>query len=63
MWYIQVMNNKGQNTIEYLLVVVALVAVMIPFMAPNGKFQKGIENAMNKTTADAISKANAEIIF
>jgi uncharacterized protein (UPF0333 family) len=57
------MNNNGQNTIEYLLLVVAVVTVMLVFLAPHGKFQKGIENAMNKTTAEAITKADAEITF
>ena len=57
------MNNRGQNTVEYLMLVIAVVTVMIAFLAPNGKYQKAMQNAMNESTFKAIEKANAEIVF
>ncbi len=63
MWYILHMNKRAQNTIEYLLLVVAMITVMIIFLAPNGKYQKGMQNTLNQVTTDAIAKANSEILF
>lgn len=63
MWYIHIMNNRGQNTVEYLLLVVAIMAVMIAFMSPSGTYQNGLENAMNQATVGAINKINTEIKF
>ena len=57
------MNERGQNTIEYLLVVVALLAVMIPILAPNGVYQNSVNNALEQSTFGAINQANSQIVF
>lgn len=57
------MNERGQNTVEYLLVVVALMAVMIPFLAPSGVYRNAIQNAMYQSTIVAINQANSQIQF
>ena len=42
-------NKKGQSTLEYLILVAGVIAVLIVFLGPNGVFQP----ALNKTLASA----------
>lgn len=40
-------NKKGQSTVEYVVLVAAVIALLFLFLAPNGPFR----TAFNKTLA------------
>ena len=50
-------GNHGQNTIEYLLLFVAVVLVFIVFLAPQGPFHRAIEHTLLNGTIDQIQSA------
>lgn len=39
-------NNRGQNTIEYVLLIAAVLTVFIYFLAQGGKFQGAIKHSL-----------------
>ena len=41
------MNKRGQNIIEYLLLVTAVAVVVIVFLSSNGPFRGALENSLN----------------
>ena len=41
------MNKRGQNIIEYLLLVTAVAIVAIVFLSSNGPFRGALENSLN----------------
>ena len=41
------MNKRGQNIIEYLLLVAAVCVVVIVFLGPTGPFRAALENSFN----------------
>ncbi len=41
---------KGQSTVEYILLVTAVIAVIITFTGPGGVFQTKLTNTIDKTT-------------
>jgi Flp pilus assembly pilin Flp len=46
-------NKKGQSTVEYILLVTAVVAVMIVFVAgKNSPFQTQLNGTLNTVTQD-----------
>ena len=47
-------NKKGQSTLEYIILVTAVVAVLLVFLGPNGFFQK----SFNSTLSDVSSTMN-----
>ncbi|MDP8265181.1 MAG: class III signal peptide-containing protein [Candidatus Aceula lacicola] len=49
-------NKKGQSTLEYIILVTAIVAVMIIFLSPGGKLQTVVEDSYN-TVADEVTDA------
>jgi hypothetical protein len=56
-------KNKGQNVIEYLLLVVAVVVVLLVFMNPQGgPMKNAMENIANGTVA-GIDRLNKELKF
>ncbi len=57
------MNIRGQNVIEYVLLVVSVMIVCILFLGPNGKFKQTLENSLTNLTLNRIDKASAEIKF
>ena len=48
-------NNRGQSTVEYVLLVTAVVAVMIAFATNNGT---GIQQHLNTTLSTAATQMN-----
>ena len=64
MCYIYPMRSqKGQNIVEYLLLVVAVLAVMILFLKPQGKYKKAVEHIVLNSTNDKIKNLTDEIKF
>jgi Flp pilus assembly pilin Flp len=56
-------DNRGQNVIEYLLVVVAIVFVVIAFMnTQNGPMKNALDNVFSDTVND-IQGLNRELKF
>ncbi len=47
-------NKRGQSTLEYIILVTAVVAVLLVFLGPSGFFQ----NTVNKTLGDVTSVMN-----
>lgn len=52
--YFRVEQQKAQSTIEYILLLTAVVVVVIVFINPQGDFRKTTEKILNQT-ADQIS--------
>lgn len=44
------MTKKGQSTVEYILLVTAVVSVVIFLTQPKGIFQNRLGNTINMTT-------------
>ena len=61
-WYICIMNNRGQNVVEYILLITAVVLVFIVLMAPQGRFHKAVETNLNSLPS-AINSLTGEIKF
>ncbi len=47
-------NKRGQSTLEYIILVTAVVAVLLVFLGPTGFFQ----NTFNKTLGDVSGVMN-----
>lgn len=43
-------KSKGQSTVEYIILVAAILAALIIFLAPGGPFQGAFNRAMNTGT-------------
>ena len=43
-------NKRGQSTLEYIILVTAVVAVLLVFLGPNGVFRAGFTNALSSGT-------------
>jgi Flp pilus assembly pilin Flp len=53
------MPHKGQSTVEYILLVTAVIAVLVLFMVGNGSlFQTRLTNVFNRTTQDMLNVAS-----
>lgn len=51
--------NKGQSTVEYILLVTAvLVAIILFTTGKNSPFQKSLNSVFNSTTTDMVNVAN-----
>ena len=51
-------NKRGQSTVEYVLLVTAVLAVIIAFVTSNkGAFQTQLNQTLNTATADMSSGA------
>ncbi len=51
-------NKKGQSTLEYILLVAAVVAVLVTFLGPGGTFSTNLGNTLEKSTNDMLNMAN-----
>lgn len=62
MWYISTMkDNKGQNIIEYILLVVAVILVFLVLLNPkSGPVKTSIETTLN-STVNMIDATNQDI--
>ena len=63
MWYILSMNNKGQNIVEYILLVVAVVLVCLVIASQNGGPMKTATNTSLSSFEIQINHLNDEIKF
>ncbi|MDO8675286.1 MAG: hypothetical protein Q7K71_04115 [Candidatus Omnitrophota bacterium] len=52
------MKTKGQSTVEYILLVTAVIAVIILFTGPGGAFRNKLSDTINKTTDGMEDMAN-----
>lgn len=52
-------RKNGQSTVEYIILVAAILAALIVFLAPGGVFQKAFNTAMNTGTTGMEDMANA----
>ena len=52
--------NKGQSTVEYMLLVTAVIAVVILFTTNKGNdsFQGRLTNVLNQTSSSMVGVAN-----
>lgn len=54
-------NDRGQNTIELILLVVCVVVVMIFFLNPkNGPFKRKLEDSLNTVATGQIGSITQE---
>jgi|GEM_PF-1659999 len=50
--------NSGQSTVEYIVLVTAVIAVVILFMNNGGTFRQKINNVYDETTNGIVSRAD-----
>ena len=43
-------NKRGQSTLEYIVLVTAVIAVMLVFLGPSGFFQKTVNSTLSDVT-------------
>ena len=53
---------KGQNIIEYLLLMVSCILIFLVFLTPTGLFRNMVENTMNGTVNQLEDMAN-NVVF
>lgn len=51
-------KKKGQSTVEYILLVAAVLAALIIFLGPNGVFQVAFNSTMSTGTNGMVAMAN-----
>jgi len=53
-------TQKAQSTVEYMLLVAAVIAVVVVFTTNKGtgSFQNGLGQVFNQTTQDMVNVAN-----
>jgi len=53
-------TKKAQSTVEYMLLVAAVIAVVVMFTTGQGSggFQHGLNQVFNQTTQDMVNVAN-----
>ena len=45
-------RKKGQSTLEYIILVAGVIAILIVFLGPGGVFQGQLETTMTDSTDD-----------
>ncbi len=56
-------RNRGQNVIEYILLVVAVISIFVVFLHPDGPFKKRVERTLYDSTVKHIKGVSSEIQF
>ena len=51
-------NNKGQSTLEYIILVTAVVAVLLVFLGPSGIFRTTYNTTLDQVTNSMTSMSN-----
>lgn len=51
-------KNKGQSTVEYIILVAAILAALIVFLRPGGVFQTAFNDALSTGTSGMQNMAN-----
>lgn len=54
----QIKRKKGQSTVEYILLVAAIIAALIVFLRPGGEFQVRYNDTLKTGTTGMIEVAN-----
>ena len=63
MWYIYIMQDqRGQNIIEYIFLVVAVLSVCLLFLGKKGHMRDRVQKSLD-STVNQIDKINKEITF
>ena len=58
------MNDlRGQNTVEYILMVAVVLGVLLVFLKPQGTYHQAMENAVLNGTLKQLQKTADEIKF
>ncbi|MDO8579971.1 MAG: class III signal peptide-containing protein [Candidatus Omnitrophota bacterium] len=52
-------KKKGQSTLEYIILVAGVIAVLIVFLAPGGIFQTSFNSILSSGTQGGVQLANA----
>lgn len=52
-------QRKGQSTVEYIILVAAILAALIIFLRPNGVFQNAFTQSLNTGTQGMTEIANS----
>ena len=50
-------KKKGQSTVEYIVLVAAVLAAILIFLGPSGIFQSTLNSALNEGTAEMLNMA------
>jgi uncharacterized protein (UPF0333 family) len=45
-------KKKGQSTLEYIILVAGVVAILIIFLGPSGTFQTAYDGTLEESTSD-----------
>jgi len=48
----RIKNKRGQSTVEYILLVTAVIVVIIVFVGQGGQFQSQLNSSLNSVTVD-----------
>jgi len=51
-------KNGGQSTLEYIVLVTGVVAILILFLGPTGPFRKAYNDTMSQGTSGMVNMAN-----
>lgn len=51
-------NKKGQSTLEYIILVTAVVAVLLVFLGPTGIFRSTYNSTLQSVTGEMTAMAN-----
>jgi hypothetical protein len=51
-------SKKGQSTVEYIILVAAILAALIVFLKPGGIFQRSVNDAFVSGTNGMVDMAN-----
>ena len=51
-------KKKGQSTLEYIILVAGVVAVIIVFLRPNGQFNRQFNQTLSNATDGMVDMAN-----
>ncbi len=50
-------NKKGQSTLEYIILVTAVVAIILVFLGPTGIFRSRLNQTLDSATNSMINMA------
>ena len=51
-------NKKGQSTLEYIILVTAVVAIILVFLGPTGIFQNRLNATLSSATDGMVDMGN-----
>lgn len=51
-------SRKGQSTVEYIILVAAIIGALIVFLGDKGPFKKAYNDTLNEGTKGMVNMAN-----